>query len=217
MFLLPDRSIPKAAFFQRLGVFAVNEFLDSDLCHNIRAEMRRSQSTKPAKIVDNEGADRVDETVRKVMQVNVSDASDCLVKQQLNNIRPKIEAHFGMQLGDCENPQFLAYQEGDFFKPHTDSNSSPTACGYQLNRRVSLVLFLNGESSAAEPNGYAGGSLTFYGLLKQPPWEKCGFNIQGETGLLVAFASDVYHEVTPVTEGMRFTMVTWFPLHQEMG
>ena len=99
----------------------------------------------------------------------------------------------------------------------TDSNSSPTACEYQLNRRVSLVLFLNGESSAAELNGYAGGSLTFYGLLKQPPWEKCGFNIQGETGLLVAFASDVYHEVTPVTEGMRFTMVTWFPLHQEMG
>jgi predicted 2-oxoglutarate/Fe(II)-dependent dioxygenase YbiX len=34
--------------------------------------------------------------------------------------------------------------------------------------------------------------------------------LAGEQSLLVGFKSDVKHEVTPVTSGERFTLVTWF-------
>ena len=77
-------------------------------------------------------------------------------------------------------------------------------------RQVSVVLFLNSESEIPNPDAYAGGSLTLYGLLQEPLWEKYGFSLKGETGLLVAFRSDVFHEVIPVTEGERFTVVSWF-------
>jgi SM-20-related protein len=34
--------------------------------------------------------------------------------------------------------------------------------------------------------------------------------VQGETGALIAFPSEMLHEVTPITRGERFTIVSWF-------
>ena len=56
----------------------------------------------------------------------------------------------------------------------------------------------------------AGGSLTFYGLMKAPGMEKAGMPLAPEAGLLVAFRSDIMHEVNPVTRGERYTLVSWF-------
>jgi SM-20-related protein len=203
--------MPEADFFQRLGVFAIKEFLDVDLCNNLQAEMRLSKSVSPASVTNAEGLDRVDEDTRRTKLVEVSKNLKNSVKQHLAAIKPKIEAHFGVALDECESSQFLAYKEGDFFKPHTDSSTSTTSHNYIQQRRVSVVIFLNGESASANQNSYSGGSLILYGLLDNASWKDYGFNIKGEPGLLIAFASDVYHEVTPVTKGMRFTMVTWFP------
>jgi predicted 2-oxoglutarate/Fe(II)-dependent dioxygenase YbiX len=52
--------------------------------------------------------------------------------------------------------------------------------------------------------------LTFYGLLPGPAWERIGFPLRGEEGLLVAFRSEILHEVTAVRQGDRYTIVTWF-------
>jgi predicted 2-oxoglutarate/Fe(II)-dependent dioxygenase YbiX len=58
--------------------------------------------------------------------------------------------------------------------------------------------------------GYNGGKLILYGLIPTPDWEHYGFPVTAETGLLIAFRSDIFHEVTPVTAGERFTIVSWF-------
>ena len=60
-------------------------------------------------------------------------------------------------------------------------------------------------SFSAEPqaDSYTGGTLNFYDQTKE-------FGLEGETGLLVAFTSDTFHEVIPVTSGERFTIITWF-------
>jgi len=75
---------------------------------------------------------------------------------------------------------------------------------------VSLVIFLNRESQEPADDAYGQGYLTFYGLLDGPHWKKCAFPLKAEPGLLIAFPSDKWHEVTPVSHGRRFTVVTWF-------
>ena len=77
-------------------------------------------------------------------------------------------------------------------------------------RRVSVVIFLNRQSQEPAEDTYGEGNLTFYGLLEGPQWEKCAFPLNAEPGLLIAFPSDVWHEVKPVSHGRRMTVVTWF-------
>ena len=36
------------------------------------------------------------------------------------------------------------------------------------------------------------------------------FHLRGEPGTLVAFRSETTHEVTPVTHGERYSIVSWF-------
>lgn len=177
--------------------------------------MRQPQSLEPAQITT-DGIARVDEAIRRTKLIRVSDETQSLMQERLKNVKTQIEEYFQVALDECEQPQFLAYKEGDFFKVHTDSSTSSAADDTIRQRRVSTVLFLNGESSPPNETSYTGGSLVLYGLIKQPLWENYGFNIQGEPGLLIAFASDVYHEVMPVTQGMRCTMVTWFPAREEI-
>jgi SM-20-related protein len=74
---------------------------------------------------------------------------------------------------------------------------------------VSIVVFLNGEGDPADDQSYTGGSLTFYGLMRDARADDRGFPVTGEAGLLVAFPSQLVHSVTPVTCGMRFTIVSW--------
>ena len=64
------------------------------------------------------------------------------------------------------------------------------------------VLFLNDD--------YTGGALTLYGLVDDPKWRDYGFAVAPAPGLLVAFPSDMLHEVTPVIAGERCTVANWF-------
>lgn len=202
--------MPEADFFSRLGVFAVKTFLDAESCQTILSEMISTQSIEPATITT-EGIEHVDEAIRRTKIIRVSDDTKKIISERLESCKNQIEKHFQVSLSDCETPQFLAYKEGDFFKLHIDSSTSLSSQEYARRRRVSVVLFLNEESSSPDLTSYSGGSLILYGLIKQPLWENYGFNIQGKPGLLIAFAADAYHEVMPVTQGMRFTIVTWFP------
>ena len=113
-------------------------------------------------------------------------------------------SHFNLTLKDCNEPHLLVYREGDFFNPHRDNNRDPTA------RRVSIVIFLNRESKEIAPDCYGGGSLVLYQLMDDPRCKEIGFPVVGKEGLLVAFAADRIHGVTPVTYGERLTIVTWF-------
>ena len=51
--------------------------------------------------------------------------------------------------------------------------------------------------------------VTCYGLLDDPRLRAIGYPLRAETGLLVAFRSDVPREVTPVSRGDRHSVVAW--------
>jgi predicted 2-oxoglutarate/Fe(II)-dependent dioxygenase YbiX len=66
------------------------------------------------------------------------------------------------------------------------------------------VVFLNGGVPADRQPEFAGGELCLY------PEGAAEVQISPETGLLVAFPSDVLHEVRPVVGGTRDTVIDWF-------
>ena len=87
------------------------------------------------------------------------------------------------------------------------NRTRPTSSGSVPSRRSCSSM----EPAPAEPAGYSGGSLTFFGLMDDSPsGESVGLPLAGETGLLIAFPSHLVHSVSPVTAGERYTLVSWF-------
>jgi SM-20-related protein len=200
--------MPSPVFFRQLGLFTLPRFLDADSC----IEFCRLMAVAPAEkalVVEPRGEERLDLHSRRVDSSILPKEITAPLKQRLLQIQPALEQHFGIGLGGCESPEYLLYHPGDFFKAHRDGGGSEVNEEIR-RRRVSVVIFLNGQSPEPAEDAYGEGQLTFYGLLEGPQWEKCAFPLEAEPGLLIAFPSDKWHEVKPVSHGRRFTVVTWF-------
>jgi PKHD-type hydroxylase len=102
----------------------------------------------------------------------------------------------------CTSFQLIRYGVGDFYKVHRDvykKNIHP-------KRVLSVIVFLSDQ------NDYEGGHVRFYNN------DGKSFRIDQKPGTVVIFPSDMKHEVTTVTNGTRFVLVTWlkdFPLQEE--
>lgn len=202
--------MPTADMLARLGLFVVRGFFDAETTASLLAEAR-SASRRPATVgVTGGSAYVVDETVRRTKWAEVSAEASSLVEGRLLGLKPDLERHFGSSLVDCQVPQFLVYRPGDFFQVHRDSRRDPDAAERSRERKVAVVAFLNGESDEPREDTYGGGSLTFYGLIGDARTDKLGLPLIGEPGLLIGFRPDVLHEVTAVTHGERYTIVSWF-------
>jgi SM-20-related protein len=176
------------------NLFLLRNFMDPDSCAGLRAELALAPTTQaPVYIEGAEGT--VHETVRKTKSLHPADETIEQMCERLFSQKPALESHFGTSLTDCERPQFLRYETGDFFVRHQDGNTDQLDFDHLRVRRISIVVFLN--------DSFSGGSLTFYDPTTV-------FALTGETGLLVAFKADTLHEVLPVTSGERFTIVSWF-------
>jgi predicted 2-oxoglutarate/Fe(II)-dependent dioxygenase YbiX len=199
--------MPGADFFVPLGLFVRKAFLPAGECTRICAEARACESAPAA--VHRRGGDGLAEEYRKTRVVRVSPGLTEAVDSRLRPLKAELEAHFGTPLRSYEELQFLAYRPGDYFHPHRDSSADDAAATHIRERLISVVLFLNGASENPADGAFSGGALTFYGLVADPAWEKYGFPLIPEAGLLVAFRSDVRHAVEPVSHGERYTVVTW--------
>jgi SM-20-related protein len=199
--------MPMCDFFTRFGIFALRNFFDQQTCERLRSEVSAATTVR-ATVVDQE-REVVDESVRRTARAQISPETVATIESRLKLLKPSLERHFDMTLPSFEEPQCLVYKENCFFRPHRDNGADPDYPAYIKNRQVSLVAFLNGEMPAPQKASYCGGALTFYGLVDNPAWEKYGFSLTGEAGLLIAFRSDIMHEITPITWGERYTVVSW--------
>lgn len=152
----------------------------------------------------------VNQDVRRTKATRISRDCRSLINLRLKELQPEIERHFRIELSGYESPQFLMYSQGGFYTCHQDSTIDTEAPDYFKARKISIVIFINNESYANDQDSYGGGHLTFYGLMSSPPWDKCGLPFISDEGLLVAFRSEILHEVTMVTHGNRYTIVTWY-------
>ncbi len=148
----------------------------------------------------------VAENVRRTRRVTVSLKTATAVRARLYEYRRQLEQHFEITLNDCEEPQFLCYRTGDFFVAHQDGNTGLLRLDSDRSRRVSVSIFLNSESDeAVNTDSFVGGSLVF------SDWRSdAKQRVRAEAGTLIAFRSELTHEVTPVTTGSRYAIVTWF-------
>src|ERR1043165_3753153 len=192
-----------------LGIYTDEEFFDQPTCERLKAEMRAGVQAR-AKIYDR-GWDRtLDEGKRSTLQVQVSTQTRAFVEERLMARLPTLSRHFKLEATEGQEPTFLIYKPGDFFEPHRDLSADERAPGLVKRRAISAVVFLSEEAAGEGPGEDAGGSPAFSGLLPDPRCERIGIPVRGKTGMLVAFRSGVFHQVTPVTRGERFTVVSWF-------
>jgi SM-20-related protein len=199
------RRVLTADFFVQFGLFARRNFFDSEFCDKLRREIA-SVPERPSTVAD-ETSDAIDQAYRKSVSAQVSEKTKSLVHARLLKLLPTIGNHFKVPLNGCQAPQFLRYRVGDYFQPHADRETEGP--DYVAQRRVSMVIFLNGESAEPELDSFGGGRLTFFGLMDGSRADSLGFPLVGERGLLVAFRADIVHSVAPVTQGERYTIVSW--------
>ena len=190
------------------GLFSRKNFLSAEECAKIRDEMSSSEGS-PSFIMKTDES-KLDENIRRTVTKSVSEGSRALMNEKLAAIKAELGAWFGVELSHPQNPQFLYYRTGDFFQLHTDNGTNDLYPREVKDRLVSAVVFLNDENNDPADGSYTGGSLIVYGVLKDPRFEGQGFRVSGKEGTLIAFSSDMFHEVTPVTRGARFTVVSWF-------
>lgn len=137
-------------------------------------------------------------------------------------------AGWKFDIDGSESFQFTVYNPGGFYGWHADGTSdhsrtlkrfipgiTPLAkngqppLGYTRNpnhvgkiRKLSMTLNLN------EPGDYEGGLLKFdFGPHAQKRYHEC--TEIAPQGSLIVFPSFIYHQVTPVTRGTRYSLVLW--------
>ena len=194
---------------KRFNLFTIPNFLDAQTCRELMAEARSSPTTRAPVYI--QGSDEVvHETIRKTTSFHPSEATVSQIHHRLLQQKSALELHFGRSLTDCEPPQFLRYEPGDFFVRHQDGNTEQLQFDHLRIRRISLIVFLNDHALEPAENCFCGGSLNLYDENDTSPDGPQPFPLLAQTGLLVAFAADTIHEVAPVTSGERFTIISWF-------
>ena len=188
-----------------IDLLEIEEFVDADLRAELVAELNAATGSAAA-VLSREAGGMVQSSVRKTTRVSVGAETRERVRQRLMQEKARIEEHFGVALTECEDPQFLRYDEGDFFVPHQDGNT-PMVWDDSRFRRISAVIFLSEKSHEPAEETYGGGALVFHGPYTGPELRVAA---GAQPGSLVAFRSETTHEVTPVTHGVRYTIATWF-------
>ena len=100
--------------------------------------------------------------------------------------------HYDLSDWDRESLQISKYSEGEYYKIHQDFTPEK-----YVTRKLSLTVQLSDD------NDYEGGDLVFHNL----PDKKT--SVRGK-GSVIVFDSRTPHEVTPVTKGVRYSLVKWY-------
>lgn len=194
---------------EQFGLYLRRGFLDEGACGRLAAEVRAAWGG-PATVYSPGATSPVDESLRKTTRHMLPGETTEAVRRLLLDRMAEVSEHFGLDLSDCEEPQFLRYEVGDYFVPHQDGHTEQLDYDHLRVRRVSVVVFLSRQSAEPSPGAYCGGSLVFYEPHADPRRKELGFPLAAEPGLLVAFRAETTHEVTPVTHGERLSIVCWY-------
>jgi SM-20-related protein len=186
-----------------LDLFIERGLFDAATLAEVFAAVRASGG-RPATVYGRGDAGAVDERMRRTTRLSPPAEIEELVKRLLLARVGAVAEHFGLSLGELEEPQFLRYVEGDYFVAHQDGNTGLLRSERE-SRRVSAVIFLNHQTATSAPDTYGGGSLVFHPRGTPEP-----VRFAGEAGTLVLFRAETTHEVEPVTRGERFTIASWY-------
>ena len=116
-----------------------------------------------------------------------------------------VSAGWNFQWKQSENCQFTIYKKGQYYGWHKDSwDEAYTIPGTLQGKIRKLTMTV----SLSDQKEYSGGNLEFdfRAISKNKPQACKEINSKGS---LVVFPSFVWHRVTPVTRGTRYSLVSW--------
>lgn len=140
------------------------------------------------------GGKETDETLRKTKLSFIADSTDNIwLYQKLGQlgIQCNHERYGYDLLGFHHELQLARYGEGDFFDWHLDFGA-----GEISHRKLSISVQLS------DSDEYEGGDLQF--MINQKV-----INAPRSKGTVVVFPSFIMHRVTPITKGVRQSIVAW--------
>jgi predicted 2-oxoglutarate/Fe(II)-dependent dioxygenase YbiX len=182
-------------------IFIVERAMDDATCRRVEAAMDVGVR-EPTEVI--EGEFELAEDVRRASHIEVPPAIFDLIDRHLEAQRGAIGSFFEWPLDGREGVNLLRYEPGGFYKPHVDRADLP-AWPPAAHRLVTVVLFLESSREAEAAGGFSGGVLRLFTDGEDTPVE-----IVPKRGMLVAFPAAAVHEVSPVIDGHRDTVVDWF-------
>lgn len=201
--------------------------LSPAVCDEIVAALRAQGSLGQltvAKPVEGENISSVNLKSRNTELLLLTPEHLPLYVQAFVKVRPEIEKFFGVQLTGSDSVQALGYPPGGQYRAHADNCSvvvdgkSFRWEGSMSHRLISIILFLTDavDRLQGRPNECTGGEVTFTYLLDE---KNKPFQIRPQKGLLLAFPSNPYftHQVHPVQDGYRVSLVDWCTGHLKEG
>ena len=146
--------------------------------------------------------DKPNEVFRKSQVAFFKDKNIPLNKLMYNIATQVNDEHFGFDINNTEHIQYSVYNENDKGKYdwHIDTNFFNNNF---TQRKLSIVLQLS------DPTDYEGGQLELdvhtYGVKLANDFKK----YVNQKGTVIVFPSFIRHRVTPVTKGIRKSLITW--------
>ena len=151
---------------------------------------------------------KISETSEEIFEQGKESIPDFIYKEidQIINVA-NFNAGWNFKLDHYQPAQFTVYGKGQHYNWHVDSSSNPYSQEHHKNfrgkiRKLSMSISLNDSKE------YKGGELL---IDLSSPMKKEIFKIDKlkEKGTAVVFPSHLWHRVTPVTKGVRYSLVVW--------
>lgn len=138
--------------------------------------------------------------------ISLDKNSNWLFKKVIQCINETNVNNYGYILKFVEDIQFAEYtsQTKGFYSRHIDCGNRFEMENFVDIRKLSFSIQLSDSSD------YEGGELKFYTGKKSIYTNKEeGDTAKKDKGTIIFFPSHVLHEVTPVTKGIRYSLVSW--------
>jgi len=175
-----------------------------------------AQAKIKATVVDGIVQPKLNIKQRKTNILKLNKQLSNIYNTQFQNFQPQIEEFFNTPLTFSTKVQMLQYKKGFFYKKHADDSSelvdeNSNTVGFinvAPQRKVTTVLFATTCQEENDGYSFSGGELIFNYLYDK---ENNQIKLKPKAGDMVIFPSNPYfsHEVLPVTDGYRLTLVQW--------
>ena len=151
------------------------------------------------------GEERHDAAMRNCTEHALSHAAAAAVRQALLAVAAAaLPDGAAMTL---DGPRFCRYRQGGHFRAHRDRSNDHADIASVRGRRISLVCLLNDGGAGDGLPAFDGGTLVLYPASGPERFEPV--NAPLRAGSIIAFPSDLLHEVRPVRVGTRYSAVAW--------
>jgi len=165
------------------------------------------------KYYDKKITPKIEKDLKKTRDSNVAFLNDKWIYNEIDKFfkTANHNAGWNFDFDHYESAQFTVYRKGQHYDWHVDANAIPFSPKAHKNyrgkiRKLSATITLN------DAKEYKGGELLFdfsTPLARKKIIKLNRLKALRKKGSIIIFPSHLYHKVSPVTKGVRYSLVIW--------